>query len=234
MSAEKRFYFIGFYISLGLYGSMLIFLAYMYNQSPDFLQRFTAKDNFLDIILVEKRETITGEDKSSTVTIVNQDSSPASAKTQTVGIQDLFDNIDEKNLTKSGTKASSPSRLDGKNDSQNNASKLLDKLTFKRQSTLTVNSASSGIRDPFIGKIQDILSEKWAETIYTVTGANAQVEITINNSGAFSYSIVFLSYNDDFNDKLKNFLEEMRSEVFPRYEGTGVFKFNTTFKDEME
>ncbi|MDR2790461.1 MAG: TonB C-terminal domain-containing protein [Campylobacteraceae bacterium] len=233
MSAERRFYLIGFYVSLGLYALIFAGLAHMYGESPDFLQRFTAKDNFLNIILVEKKE-LTGEDKTSSVTVVKQDSSPASAKTQTAGIQDLFANIDEKNLAKSGSTASQPSRLDGKNAPQNNATKLLDKLTFKRQSTMTVNSASSGIHDPFIGKIQDMLSEKWAETPYTVAGTNAQVEITIDNNGGFSYSIVSLSYNSDFNEKLKNFLEEMKGEVFPPYEGSGFFKFNTTFKDEVE
>jgi protein TonB len=205
----------------------------MYGSSPDFLQRFTAKENFLDVILVEKKQE-SGEDKSSSVTVTKKDSSPASVKTQTEGIKDLFANIDDKKLTKSGAVASQPSRLDGKNAAQNNASKLLDKLNFKKQSTLSVTSASSGTFDPFIGKISDILSEKWAETIYTTAGMKAQVEITINNSGAFSYSIVSLSYNNDFNEKLKNFLENMRDEVFPPYEGEGIFKFNTIFKDEME
>jgi protein TonB len=205
----------------------------MYGKSPDFLQRFTAKENFLDIILVEKKE-VTGDDKTSSATVTKKDSLPASAITQTQGIKDLFANIDEKTLAKIGAKATTPSRLDGKENQPNNASKLLDKLNFKKQSTLSVTSASSGIYDPFIGKIQDILSEKWAETLYTVTGANAQVEIIIDNSGDFSYYIVSLSYNNDFNEKLKNFLEEMKGEIFPPYEGAGFFKFNTIFKDEVE
>ncbi|MDR1007861.1 MAG: TonB C-terminal domain-containing protein [Campylobacteraceae bacterium] len=233
MSAEKRFYIIGFYISLGLYIAIFIALAHMYGNAPDILQRFTAKENFLDIMLVERKQE-SGEDKTSTVTVIKQDSSPAAIQTQTMGVQDLFANIDETNLTKIGAKASTPSRLDGKENQPNNASKLLDKLTFKKQSTLTVTSANSGIYDPFIGKIQDMLSEKWSETVYTVSGTYAQVEITINNRGDFSYSIVSLSYNSNFNEKLKNFLDEMKSEVFPPYEGDGVFKFNTTFKDEME
>ncbi|MDR2080407.1 MAG: TonB C-terminal domain-containing protein [Campylobacteraceae bacterium] len=233
MSAERRFYLIGFYISLGLYLLIFTALAHVYGKSPDFLQRFTAKDNFLDIILVERKD-IAGEDKTSSAAVIKQNSSPASAITQTQGVKDLFANIDESALVKSGAAASQPSRLDGKNTPQNNASRLLDKLKFKQQSTMTINSASSGIRDPFVGKIQDMLSEKWAETPYTVAGANAQVEITINNGGGFSYSIVSLSYNNDFNEKLKSFLEEMRGEAFPPYEGAGFFKFNTTFKDEVE
>ncbi|MDR2635253.1 MAG: TonB C-terminal domain-containing protein [Campylobacteraceae bacterium] len=233
MSAEKRFYIIGFYVSLGIYAALFITLAHMYGSVPDILQRFTARENSLDIILVDRKQQ-SGEDKTSTTTVVKQNSSPATIQTKTMGIQDLFAAVDEKNLTKVGSKVSTPSRLDGQENQSNNASKLLDKLTFKQQSTLTVTSSSSGIYDPFIGKIQDMLLEKWSATIYTVSGMHAQVEITIDNNGDFSYSIVSLSYNSDFNEKLKSFLEEMKVEVFPPYEGEGVFKFNTIFKDEME
>ncbi|MDR0666640.1 MAG: TonB C-terminal domain-containing protein [Campylobacteraceae bacterium] len=232
MSAEKRFYVIGFYVALGFYAAIFIILAYMYGKEPDILRRFTAKENFLDVVLVEKRQENANDKKSTAAT--SKDSPPAVIQTQTMGIQDLFANVNETNLAKIGAKAVTPSRLDGKGDQSNNASKLLDKLSFKKQSTMSVTLASSGIHDPFIGKIQDMLSQMWSNTVYTVSGSEAQVEITINNNGDFSYSIVSLSYNGDFNEKLKNFLEEMKGEVFPPYEGKGVFKFNTIFKDEME
>ncbi|MDR0761658.1 MAG: TonB C-terminal domain-containing protein [Campylobacteraceae bacterium] len=233
MNSERQFYIIGFYISLGFYIAIFITLAHMYSEAPDILKRFTARENFLDIVLVEKKQE-SGEDKKTTAAITKKDSSRAIIQTQTMGIQDLFANVNETNLAKIGAKAATPSRLDGKESQPNNASRLLDKLNFKQQSTMSVTSASSGIHDPFIGKIQDMLSQMWSNTVYTVSGTYAQVEITINNSGDFSYSIVSLSYNGDFNEKLKSFLEEMRGEVFPPYEGEGVFKFNTIFKDEME
>ncbi|MDR1975980.1 MAG: TonB C-terminal domain-containing protein [Campylobacteraceae bacterium] len=235
MSAEKRFYVIGFYISLAIYAAIFITLAYMYGKSPDFLQRYTARENFLDIILVERKEA-TAEEKTQapTIAVVKPSSPSPTIQTQTTGIRDLFASVDENNLTKIGDKPATPSRLDGKDIPQNNASKLLDKLTFKKQSTIVINSANSGIYDPFVGKIQDMLSQMWTQTAYTVTGASAQVTIMIDNSGSFSYSIVSLSYNNDFNEKLKVFLEDMVGENFPPYEGEGVFKFNTTFKDEME
>ncbi|MDR0407843.1 MAG: TonB C-terminal domain-containing protein [Campylobacteraceae bacterium] len=236
MIVEKRYYLTGFYISLILYATIFCALAYSISKSDILFQRFTSKKDVLDIILVEAPKEILTLSVSSTMTTTSQQkfaSGPASAKTQTAGVQDLFKTIDETKLTQSGTKQSTPSRLNDQNSPQENASKILDKLEFKQQ-TLVVKGASSGIYDPFIGKIQDMLDEKWQDTIYTYSGAQAEVEIKIDKVGSFSYSIVTLSYNNEFNVKLKSFLDDMQKEHFPPYEGNGKFSMKTIFKDLME
>ncbi|MDR1460318.1 MAG: TonB C-terminal domain-containing protein [Campylobacteraceae bacterium] len=236
MVAEKQYYLTGFYISLALYMVIFCALAYSINKSDVFFQRFTSKKDVLDIILVETPKEMLALSVSSTITTSQQKSAsgPASTKTQTAGVQDLFKTIDETKLTQIGTKQSTPSRLNDKSVPQENASKILDKLDFKQQRTLVVTGVSSGTYDPFIGKIQDMLDEKWQGTIYTSSGAQAEVEIKIDKAGSFSYSIVTLSYNSDFNMKLKSFLDDMRTERFPPYEGNGEFNMKTIFKDLME
>ncbi|MDR1555253.1 MAG: TonB C-terminal domain-containing protein [Campylobacteraceae bacterium] len=233
---EKRYYLTGFYISLVLYASIFCVLTYFVSKSDIFIQRFTSKKDVLDIMLVEAPKDKITISVSSTLATSKKEStsSPASTKTQTAGVQDLFKTIDETKLTQTGAKQSTPSRLDGKDTPQENASKILDKLEFKQQRTLIVTGASSGIYDPFIGKIQDMLYERWQNTIYTSSGAKAEVEVKIDKIGKFSYSIVTLSYNTDFNLKLKNFLDDMRQEQFPPYEGDGDFNMKTIFKDLME
>ncbi|MDR3178294.1 MAG: TonB C-terminal domain-containing protein [Campylobacteraceae bacterium] len=236
VAVETRYYFTGFYISLGIYIAMFCGLVYLVNKSDILIQRFTSKKDVLNIMLVEApKEQLPIKVSSATTTPTPKpDSSPASIKTQTVGVQDLFKTIDETKLKQQGAKQSTPSRLDGKSISQENASKILDKLEFKQQRALTVTGTNAGIYDPFVGKIQDMLDGKWQETLYTSSGAQAEVEIKINKNGDFSYSIVTLSYNSDFNLKLKDFLDEMRQEHFPPYEGNGEFSMKTIFKDLME
>ncbi|MDR1284720.1 MAG: TonB C-terminal domain-containing protein [Campylobacteraceae bacterium] len=236
MVIEKRYYLTGFYISLTLYTIIFCGLAYSVSKSDIFFQRFTSKKDVLDIILVETpKETLALSVSSTTATSQQKSASgPASTKTQTAGVQDLFKTIDETKLTQLGAKQSTPSRLNDKSAPQENASKILDKLDFKQQRTLIVTGASSGIYDPFIGKIQDMLDEKWQDTIFTFSGAQAEVEIKIDKAGGFSYSIVTLSYNNDFNMKLKSFLDDMQKEHFPPYEDNGEFNMKTIFKDLME
>jgi protein TonB len=203
------------------------------------MQRFTSKKDVLNIMLIDApKEELTIKVSSTTIKPKQQPvaPTPASVKTQTVGVQDLFKTIDETKLKQQGApKQLTPSRIDGNNtNQQENVSKILDKLEFKQQRTHTMTQVKSGIYDPFIGKIQDILDEKWQETMYTSSGAQAEVEIKIDNAGSFSYSIVTLSYNSDFNLKLENFLDEMLKESFPPYEGNGEFSMKIIFKDLME
>ena len=43
----------------------------------------------------------------------------------------------------------------------------------------------------------------------------AEVEIIIDIDGSFSYDIKKLSYNSEFNDKVRDFLQSMTFEKFP-------------------
>jgi protein TonB len=236
MFAERKYYFTGFYISVFLYALVFVSLAYTIGKSDVFIQRFTSKENFLDIMIVERpKEEPKVVERVTVTTTPKSDGAPATVKTQSAGVQDLFKSVNTTKLTETGTKASTPSRLDGKSTpKQDNASKIVEKLNFKQQRTLEVTSSSSGIYDPFIGKIQDMLDENWQNTAFTTSDAKAEVTIEVDNMGHFSYYIAKLSYNSDFNSKLRGFLDEMKNEVFPPYEGSGKFAMNIIFKDLME
>ena len=78
------------------------------------------------------------------------------------------------------------------------------------------------------------MDEHWQETIDTVSGNKAQVLINIDKLGNFSYKIEKLSYNDDFNAKLRDFLEEMKDVAFPPFTKGEVFSMKTVFKDILE
>lgn len=234
MPSANRYYLTGFYISFFLYALIFVSLVYAFGNSSVLLQRYTSKQNFLDIILVERPKDITETGKSATSPTRNAESAKAATKTQTAGVQDLFKKIDTSKMQNEGDKqTSTPSRLAGKNDAKaDNASKILDRLEFKQASSL-MTASSSAEYDEYKGKIQDMLIEKWQNTIETESGAEAEVLIKIDSMGYFSYSIEKPSYNADFNFKLENFLEERKQEIFPIHKD-GEFSLQTTFRDLSE
>ena len=106
-------------------------------------------------------------------------------------------------------------------------------LEFEQQENLIITQ-KDGVYDEFRGKIADILDANWQETIDTVSGNVAQVIVGVDKLGNFSYKIETLSYNDAFNAKLRDFLEEMRDIEFPPFKGGEIFNMKVTFKDILE
>ena len=82
--------------------------------------------------------------------------------------------------------------------------------------------------------MQEILEENWQKTVDTESGNVAKVIIKVSNRGSFSYKVVSLSYNNEFNTKLKEFLKVMESVEFPKYEKGPLFEMQVEFKDIKE
>lgn len=73
---------------------------------------------------------------------------------------------------------------------------------------------TTGKYDPFYGAINRILEQHWRA--YRAETANtAKVEIQIDKYGKFSYNIVGLSPDNEFNQKVKKFLSDMVNVTFP-------------------
>ena len=66
------------------------------------------------------------------------------------------------------------------------------------------------------GKIQKKLFELWTPSQFD-KGKKSRVIISIDNMGNFSYLIKSLSSNDDFNNRLKLFLQSLINIKFPPY-----------------
>ena len=126
-----------------------------------------------------------------------------------------------------------PNKEETKEKSENAASKIANSLKFAEQKHL-IDTKRDGIFDPFIGKVQEILEENWQKTVDTESGNVAKVIIKVSNRGSFSYKVVSLSYNNEFNTKLKEFLKVMESVEFPKYEKGPLFEMQVEFKDIKE
>jgi protein TonB len=161
---------------------------------------------------------------------------------KSVSFQGLFEKIYTTNLPqyvkyqkkyKTAPTRVKPNKDETKEKSANVASKIANSLNFAEQKHL-IDTKRDGIYDPFIGKVQEILEENWQKTIDTENGNVAKVLIQVNDKGIFSYKIVSLSYNNEFNNKLREFLKAMETLEFPKYEKGPLFEMQVEFKDIME
>ncbi len=251
MRQSSRYNILGFIFSISIYLLLLLSLAlYLQERVKKNIDYTIKKDNILDITLVEKKADKILKHKKKIVKKTKKKtkvSTTPKPKRQTekkvkkivkkVSLQGLFKKIDTKKIVEPKNEITRQSRKKQRVKKQNIepitkkdvAKKIVDSISFKR--TQNLNSSKNGVYDKFRGKVQQILYENWQDTIDTVSGNSATVEIYIDKSGSFSYKIVKLSYNDEFNSKLVDFLEAMRDKEFPPFTEGDIFKLQVEFKD---
>lgn len=157
-----------------------------------------------------------------------------------VGINDLFKQIDSKvPVKKEALKPQSQNDKIAKKKKANqssqseNLSSELEKIMANLDTQKTLSFvAPKGEYDEFYAKVQEILAQNW-NPMRTLQEHKAEVQININALGQFSYSIIQLSGNLDFDKALQEFLDIMRTQEFPRFEGGAQTKIMVTFKTEV-
>ncbi len=247
MPKRTNYNLIGFTLAILLYLLVVLSLAFYLQDKAIKNVNYTIKKNsIMDITLVENKPKKTLRRKKKIVKktakkkIVSSKPKPKSVANKTqkkISLQGMFKKIDIKKIKEPRQEAQRQSRKkrvvakqsvqEPKKD--NIAKKMVESLSFEKKENL--NSTKNGIYDKFRGKVQKILYDNWQNTIDTVSGNSATVEIYIDKTGTFSYKIVKLSYNDEFNSKLIDFLEKMRDKEFPPFSEGGVFKLQVEFKD---
>ncbi len=244
MPNKSAYSFLGFFISIILYICVLLFVAFYLQERVQKIVSYTAQKNvILDITLVDKKpQTRRRVHKKAIKKIKKIAKKPAlktikSDSSKKVSLQGLFKKIDtkkiiepkQKRVLQSRKKIVAPVKLKQERIKKDYAKKLVESLNFENKKNII--SSKNGIYNEFRGKITKILNENWQNTIDTVSGNSATVNIFIDNTGTFSYKIEKLSYNDDFNSKLRDFLEEMRDIEFPPFNKGRVFQMQVEFKD---
>ena len=246
MLSSSTFSLIGWSLSVLLYIFILIGVSFMLQSSLKKDIKYTPnKKKLLNITLVERQNKNQEQlKKKKVVKKKNQEvkkDKPKRAKkvTKKPDFKKLFSNVDLKKLPDPVEKRAKKVRkkvvkkeIEEVRKSEI-ANKIRKNLDFEKQNRLLISS-NEGVYDKFKGEITNILESNWQSTIDTVSGSTAEVIIGIDKFGNFSYEIETLSYNDKFNAKLRDFLEEMKSKRFPPFEGGDIFHMKTTFKDIME
>ncbi len=161
-------------------------------------------------------------------------------KVEEPNLKDLFGSIDtsklkEDKVTKKKEQPKEPSRKKpGKSQAtseQKKASDVIKNFTLD-QVAKTPNPQMTGEYNEYIGQITRILASKWNQY---KAGSNdkAVVLISIDQNGNFSYDIKSLSGNSEFNDKVRNFLQDMTFEKFP-IPNDGIFSHKFDLVDKLE
>ncbi len=249
MPNRSKYNLIGFISSILIYALIIFSLAlYMQVKVRKNIDYTIKKNSILDITLVERKskkivkkpkKIIKKQTKKKKVKVATKPKPEVSDKKiqKKVSLKGLFDKIDTKKIVEPKKEIMQQSRkkeIKSKNVVNNPkkkevAKKLVDSLSF--ESPQKINSSKNGVYDKFRGKVQQILYENWQNTIDTVSGNIATVEIYVDKDGTFSYKILKLSYNDEFNSKLVDFLEEMKDREFPPFTEGEIFKLQVIFKD---
>ncbi len=244
---------VGWTLSFIIYILILISGIYILQSHNNKLVKYTAsKKNLLTVTLVERKEKKVQKKKKVKIVKKKKTISKPKAvpKKKTVrakksetkpkpDFKKLFGKIDLDKLPKEKPKREKKIRKKIVQKEieevvkEEKAKKITKALEFEKQESLIITQ-KDGVYDEFRGKIADILDSHWQETIDTVSGNIAEVIISIDKLGNFSYKIETLSYNDAFNAKLRNFLENMRDVEFPPFKNGEVFNMKVAFKDLME
>ncbi len=246
-------------MSILLYISLLTFFIYtiVHEKKPN--ESYTSKkDEMLNVSLVERKKNDSEKEKEERKKVEEkkpdepkpveqpkEEKKPSSSPKEAVkstSLRGLFEDINTSKIPpdakeqkkdqpqKTRTK---PTQEQPKEKVQGAASKIANSLNFSEQKHL-LDTKRDGKYDPFIGKVQEILEENWQKTVNTENGHTAKVLIKVSDRGIFSYKIVSLSYNNEFNTKLKEFLKSMEEVVFPKYDKGPLFEQEVTFKDMKE
>ena len=167
---------------------------------------------------------------------------PEEKKVEEPNLKDLFGSIDTSKLKedKVAKKKEQPKEQSRKKpekvqikSQQKKASDVINALTLD-QVAKTPKSQMTGEYNEYFGMISRILQSRWSA--YKADSSDeAEVEIVIDIDGSFSYDIKKLSYNSEFNDKVRDFLERMTSEKFPPPTQIGrAVRLGTKLEDKLE
>ncbi|MBR8461886.1 TonB C-terminal domain-containing protein [Campylobacter sp. faydin G-140] len=163
---------------------------------------------------------------------------PEPKKEEQPNIKDLFSAIDTSKLKKdSGITKTQPKEQSRKKseESSSKSSKQASDIvkSLKLDSTAKApKSQMTGTYNPLMGAIQKQIQRKWQS--YRANSNNiAKIKAIIDMSGNFSYEILELSYDIEFNDKVKECLERLTAEKFP-FSANENISLNVNLEDKLE
>ncbi len=114
----------------------------------------------------------------------------------------------------------------------------LKKELLKIKNIVSDKKDSSKIKgrydEKYLAKISSIITAKWQNTIATRDGLSATAVIRIDKNGRFIYKNLKKSFNNNFDTKLKRFLDNLTNQTFPKYTKGNYIEVELEFKDKEE
>lgn len=232
-------------ISVCCYILIVIFLFWRSSTTDKIPKAYTAyNETTFDIAFFEESQfedevkMIQNNQEKSLKDVPIKKESASITPNQGIGINKLFKQIEVASPVKHTEPPSQNDKIAKNQKAKESAQsiRLSDELqrimaNLKTQKTLSF-VAPSGEYEAFYAAIHEILSQNWNPMRMT-TEHFAEVAITIDAQGRFSYVVVKKSGDLKFDEALKDFLNMMRIREFPRYEGGNSTRIMVTFKTEV-
>ncbi len=163
-------------------------------------------------------------------------------------IKNLFSTMDveknaneiEEKLKKEKTRASRLKKLHAKElfKSHSLDDSDLKKELLKIKNIISDKKDSSKIKGrydkKYLSKISSIITAKWQNTVATRDGLKATAVIRIDSHGRFIYKNLKKSFNNNFDSKLKQFLDSLTNQTFPKYNKGKYIEVELEFADKEE
>lgn len=152
-------------------------------------------------------------------------------KPEKVDLNDLFKSANIKSTPKEKLTQSNK-KSDKNNKSSKSASDLFESLQKDAKAKAPL-AGNTGEFNEFYGEIQAIIGRVW-QSYKADTNNVANVDIFIDKSGKFSYNIKSLSYDKEFNEKVREVLNRLSEMQFPNSpSGKTETLRNFKFRDEI-
>ncbi len=224
------------------------FLWHFYQAKESPKQYTTYKETSFSVALVEeksevKKQTIqTLKNKEEAKEIPIKEESASRTANVGLGINDLFQQVEVKReISKEALKPQSQNdkiakrkkALESMQKREDNLKEDIQKIVSNLEVKKTMGFlAPKGEYEEFYAKVQEILYQNW-NPLQTQKENQAEIKIMIDWRGKFSYEIVKLSGNLEFDKVLQEFLDIMQNKEFPKYEGGEATYIFVTFKTEV-
>ncbi len=179
------------------------------------ITKFSASSNaFIDIVMAENApseasEMSGGADAGVGASEASADAVAGETGEEAVNFDELFGGVNLDKLKKDAEAKGEVGQVKSValNVSQND---IIAKNEFTG-----LNTQTDGSYDAFMGRVTQIVQRRWVR--YKANGnERAKISILIDKNGKFEYRIVEKSYNNAFNAKVRDFLQQLKGVTFPK------------------
>lgn len=227
-----------------------IFLWHFYASKDSPKQYTTYKETSFNVALIEEKkeapkkvnQTQKNKEKEKIKEIPIKKENASKTANVGLGINKLFQQVETKReVPKEALKPQSQNdkiarrkkALESMQKREDNLKENIEKIVSNLEIKKTMGFLTpKGEYDEFYAKVQEILYENW-NPIQTQNENQSEIQITIDWQGKFSYKVIKLSGNLEFDKALQEFLDIMQNKEFPKYEGGDLTNIIVTFKTEV-
>ncbi len=178
------------------------------------------------------------EDKpSEKVVEKKEEAKPEPKKEEKPSLSDLFGGIDMKKVEQSA-KASDAVQSNKKSDKETATSSAKDKAASKnavvKSDKLGGRTQRTGEYNAYYGAIEKKLQVLWSRYVATAKD-DAKISITFGADGrVVDYKIIELGRETEFNQKLRDFLDNLSTQSFPKSPDGASHEIETRMSDVMK